>query len=80
MTPADLATLSLLDPQQGVCPEGHACRLIDPVGDRACGTCDYWGPALICWDITQAPIESAAVHGAAPNVVEFARAFMIDER
>ena len=78
MTPADLATLSLLDPQQGVCPEGHPCRLVNPLGDRACGSCDYRGPALICWDITDAAIESAAARGADRRVVDSANGFLHD--
>ena len=32
LSDGDLATLSLLDPDQGVCPNGHACRLDDMVG------------------------------------------------
>jgi len=31
MSPSDLATLSLLDPDQGVCPSGHPCRVGDAV-------------------------------------------------
>ena len=48
----DLATLSLLDPDQGVCPSGHECRLDDVAGYRRCTTCDYQGLALICWEMT----------------------------
>ena len=72
---SDLATLSLLDPEQGVCPSGHACRLDNRVGDRRCATCDYRGLALICWDITPGSIDDAARDGADPRVVEWARAF-----
>jgi hypothetical protein len=74
----DLATLSLLDPDQGVCPSGHLCRLDDPVGDRRCITCDYRGRALICWEITTGAIEDAARAGARTTVVAWARDFLAD--
>lgn len=76
MTPAELATLSLLDPDQGVCPAGHACVAGDQVGDRSCRTCNYRGLALICWDITSSAIDSAERGGAHPRVVAWARSFM----
>ena len=69
MSPADLATLSLLDPEQGVCPQGHACRLDDRLGDRRCELCDYSGPALICRNITTADIEQASMAGAKGDVI-----------
>jgi hypothetical protein len=53
MSPADLATLSLLDPDQGVCPNGHPCQLSDSVGERACDQGEYRGLALICWEIAE---------------------------
>jgi hypothetical protein len=69
----DLATLSLLDPEQGVCPNGHPCRL-DPsaVGRRRCEAGEYTGLALICWDVTEEAIASAAAAGADGMVVEWA--------
>ena len=75
---SDLATLSLLDPDQGVCPSGHACRLDGRVGDRRCATCDYRGLALICWDIRADQIEDAYQRGADPRVVVWARSFVQD--
>jgi hypothetical protein len=75
---SDLATLSLLDSEQGVCPGGHACRLDGRVGDRRCATCDYRGLALICWDVTPDVIDGAERGGADPRVVEWARAFVAD--
>jgi hypothetical protein len=80
MSPSDLATLSLLDPEQGVCPEGHPCRLAETLGRRTCGTCDYEGPALICWDVTQVAIDAAERAGAASAVIEWARDFVIEVR
>lgn len=74
----DLATLSLLDPDQGVCPNGHRCRLDATVGYRRCGTCDYQGLALICWNVTAALVERAALGGARKSTVEWARSFMSD--
>ncbi len=75
---SDLATLSLLDPEQGVCPSGHACRLDNRVGDRRCATCDYRGLALICWDITETAIDAAARRRADTALVVWARAFLRD--
>ena len=78
MSPDDLATLSLLDPDQGVCPEGHPCRLGDVVGRRKCDGGDYVGPALICWDVTELAIDCAARDGARRGVVEWARQFLAE--
>ena len=75
MSPADLATLSLIDPDQGVCPNGHACRLDDRLGDRRCDECAYRGLALICWNITPEAINAAESVGAAPATVANARLF-----
>ena len=75
---SDLATLSLLDPDQGVRPSGHACRLDNLVGDRRCATCGYRGLALICWDITAEAIDAAAKVGAAATTIEWARSFLAD--
>jgi hypothetical protein len=72
----DLATLSLLDPDQGVCPNGHPCRLDDRVGYRRCSTCDYDGLALICWSVTFEAIMFAERAGAAIDLVEWARLFL----
>ena len=76
MSPADLATLSLLDPDQGVCPEGHRCGLDDRIGARRCVTCDYSGFALTCWEITREAIRTAERAGAEPRVVSRALAFL----
>ena len=76
MSATDLATLSLLAPDQGVCPIGHACRLDDQIGYRRCATCDYHGLALICWEVTTTTIRSAARAGAATKVVAWASLFL----
>jgi hypothetical protein len=78
MSPADLATLSLLDADQGVCPNGHPCALDHTVGRRACRTCGYHGLALICWEITAEHIDRAERAGADPLVVSSGRSFMAD--
>jgi hypothetical protein len=78
MSTADFATLSLLDPDQGVCPNGHRCRLSKTVGRRACTTCGFHGIALICWEITADHIERAERAGADALVVESGRLFVID--
>jgi hypothetical protein len=75
---ADLATLSLLDPDQGVCPEGHECRLDDVVGYRRCTTCTYRGRGLICWEITSTAIDAAERGGAAEAATAWARSFVAD--
>lgn len=74
----DLATLSLLDADQGTCPNGHACRLDDRVGYRRWETCDYYGLALICWEINGEQVAIAERAGAAQPVVAWARAFLTD--
>jgi hypothetical protein len=78
MSPSDLATLSLLDPDQGVCPDGHACRLSEPVGDRVCENGEYRGLALICWDITADAIEAAEQARANHVVVGQGRSFLAE--
>jgi hypothetical protein len=78
MSPADLATLSLLDPDQGVCPNGHPCRLSDDAGKRQCSNGEYQGRALICWSITPDEIDAAARAGANPRIIEWARSFLSD--
>lgn len=78
VSPADLATLSLLDPDQGVCPAGHPCRLDNVVGRRRCAEDEYSGYALICWDLTREHLEAAVDGGADPMVVEWARSFLDD--
>ena len=75
---SDLATLSLLDPDQGVCPSGHPCRLDNRVGDRRGATCDYRGLALICWDLSMNEIDDAARRGADLRVADWARSFVAD--
>jgi len=76
MTPEELATLSLLDHDQGVCPDGHACVLDAELGLRRCAGCDYRGHALICWEITETAIAGAARARADEHVVAVARAFL----
>ena len=75
-----LATLSLLDTDQGVCPDGHR-RVQDPeIGYRACATCSYRGLALICWEVTSDEIEIAELMSADIRVVAWARSFVADLR
>lgn len=76
MSPADLATLSLLDPDQGVCPSGHRCRLDDDPGYRHCVGCKYRGRALICWDIGPGEIDIAEQAGADANTIAWGRSFL----
>jgi hypothetical protein len=76
MTPADLATLSLLDPDQGVCPNRHPCRLSTSVGERACDQGEFRGLALICWEITSNDIDAAEQAGANPNLLRWSRSFL----
>jgi hypothetical protein len=78
MNPADLATLSLLDPDQGVCPDGHPCRLSQPIGERACSQGEYRGHALICWEITPFAIDDAERRGAPKVTVAWARSTLAD--
>ena len=78
LSDGDLASLSLLDPDQGTCPNGHVCRLDDRVGYRRCGTCEFRGLALICWEVNGNEIAVAERAGAAPPVVAWARAFLTD--
>lgn len=77
MSPADLATLSLLDPDQGVCPSGHRCHLSSP-RERTWATCDYAGLALVCRDITLSEIEIAEAAGADRRLAEWARLYLAD--
>ena len=79
MSPADFATLSLLDPDQGVCPNGHRCALARIVGRRICATCDFIGIALICWEITSEHIDEAERAGADWVVVRWARSYLRDQ-
>jgi hypothetical protein len=78
MSPADIATLSLLDPEQGVCPNGHQCVMAEPVGRRTCKACGYQGMALMCWEVTTDHIDHAARSGADARVVASARSFIAD--
>ena len=79
MSPADLATLSLLEPDQGVCPNGHPCRLDEvEIGYRRCSTGEYVGSALACWDVTPDAIEAARRSGADAAVTAWAEAFLAD--
>jgi hypothetical protein len=78
MSPQDLATVALLDPDQGVCPNGHRCVAAEPIGARTCEVCGYRGRALICWEITPEAIDAAEAAGAAVDVVAWARSFVLD--
>ena len=78
LSQGDLATLSLLDPEQGVCPDGHRCRLDREPGLRNCETCDYRGLALLCWDVKPAEIDSAEQSGARSSVIAWARSFVAE--
>jgi hypothetical protein len=78
LSDGDLATLSLLDPDQGTCPNGHACRLDDRVGYRRCATCDYHGFALICWEVTTWHVEEAGLRGADATVLRWAKEFLAE--
>jgi hypothetical protein len=78
MSPAHLATLSLLDPDQGVCPHGHPCRPADEIGHRQCSASEYIGLPLICWEITEDEVDHAATAGATSRIVEWARLCLED--
>jgi hypothetical protein len=78
LSDGDMATLSLLDADQGVCPNGHPCRLDDRVGYRRCRTCDYRGLALICWEITSWHIDEAGRRGADATVLRWATEFFAE--
>jgi hypothetical protein len=80
LSQGDLATLSLLDPEQGVCPNGHPCTFDREPGYRRCQGCDYRGFALICWEITSADLEAARQAGADGSVMIWAKAFLDDRR
>ena len=80
MSPQDLATLSLLDPEQSVCPDAHRCSPGAEIGRRRCSVCAYDGQALICWNITPDAVDAAERAGAEPRVVTWARAFVDDHR
>jgi hypothetical protein len=73
-----VATLSLLDPDQGVCPSGHLCRLSDTVGERLCDNGEYQSRALVCWSVDLSDIDRAERAGADPLVVGWSRSFLAD--
>lgn len=79
MTAPELATLGLLDPDQGVCPDGHTCSLSGRIGRRECRASEYAGLALVCWNVTDSAIEVAERDGADPTVVGWARLFLGDQ-
>jgi hypothetical protein len=79
MSPADLATLSLLDTDQGVCPTGHPCDLGPLIHQRSCLSGEYVGLALICWDITVEHIAAARRAGADAVIVDWAVSFLRDQ-
>ncbi len=78
MTPGEVATLGLLDPEQGVCPAGHRCVPGPRLGERSCRGGEYVGMALICWSLTSADIDAAERLGADPTVVSWARSCLAD--
>ncbi len=78
MSPGDLSTLSLLDPDQGVCPDGHPCHLSDQPGWRRCAGGEYEGLGLVCWEITAVDIDRAREAGADPALLDWARSFLSD--
>lgn len=78
MPPSDLATLALLDADQGVCPSGHRCELGSP-RERRCCTCGYTGLPLVCREITPRAVSGAEAEGADPSVVEWARQYLADQ-
>lgn len=73
---SNIGTLSLIDPDQGVCPQGHECDLLAREGgwSRSCRECDYIGVPLARWDITAGAIRAAEAAGAADYMVHEARA------
>jgi hypothetical protein len=78
VSPADSATLSLLDPAQGNCPNGHSCGHDETMGYRFCATCGYRGLALVCWDATERQIRQSEASGADAAVVDWARSFLAE--
>jgi hypothetical protein len=79
MSPADLATLSLLDPDQGNCPAGHPCSVDEHrLGWRRCAGREFRGMALICWDATQVDIDAAEQAGADRQTCSWARGSVSD--
>jgi hypothetical protein len=78
MTTAELATLGLLDPDQGVCPNGHPCVLAHRLGRRECRAGEFVGNALVCWDVTTTAIDTAERLGADGLVVAWARSHLRD--
>lgn len=81
------ATLSLIDEDQGVCPEGHDCALHIGSGHRdiASRVCDtphrewhepYRGDPLTRWGITIEEIDDAERRGADPVMVARAREYL----
>jgi hypothetical protein len=75
------AVEALIDPDQGVCPEGHACTLGNgPRGPiRLCGEVHrpefqiYAGMPLIAYEVTAADIDLAAIAGADADLIAWAR-------
>lgn len=66
------ATRSLVDSDQGVCPDGHACTLTLDMS-RTCTGGEYTGDPLTRWDITTGDIDTAERNGARSDVVALAR-------
>lgn len=73
MSPADLAGLALLDPDQGVCPKGPACGFAAEPGWRICSAGEHVGLGLICRAISDWEIDPAARFGAEGGCLDLAR-------
>jgi len=86
------ATRSLIDDDQGLCPEGHPCHLIERSDldcDRFLRECHephpetegepYQGMPLVRWEATRDEIEAAATAGADPVFIDEARSWADDQ-
>jgi hypothetical protein len=71
------ATRALLDDDQGVCPEGHDCRLSLDGTEVYVRKCvirrHYSGWPLVRLDLTPAEIDAAEAAGADPDLIWWAR-------
>jgi hypothetical protein len=84
----DIARL-LLDDDQGICDEGHPCRLVQNLWlRRLLRACDvphpdnegrpYTGMPLIRWGVDEAEVSAAEAAGVDPNLIEWARSWLAD--
>lgn len=79
------ASLDLVAPEQGVCPEGHQCFTVNTEGPngtvrRACVAGEYTGMPVIRDDITVQLVARAAVAGAELDLIEWVANTMEDRR